>query len=272
MKIIILTVSVLFLCAGTVVAQTPLTVINPGFEEGIDPNGATPDDYRAHPYGWYLTDWEAYTPSGSAGQVYTKWCWDLRTPTGTGNNSATCLKLDLNWNLDPSRPGYWPQGVFQELDVVYEANKEYDFSLMCNKDYMTPGTYMRMQLGYRDNPQEPNDYSSEVVVLTEIWPYPLDSVTVWEPYNVQWTTGFQGNELGKKIVIAILNTDIRSGLTVDDIEVTATDVPRYCGDPLTNYLDEDLNHDCYVNLLDLAVFAGSYLTCTDPADPVNCVP
>ena len=34
-------------------------------------------------------------------------------------------------------------------------------------------------------------------------------------------------------------------------------------------IEEDLNHDCYVNLADLAMFASNWLRCNDPAD-TNC--
>jgi len=43
-------------------------------------------------------------------------------------------------------------------------------------------------------------------------------------------------------------------------------VPAACGDPGTEYLNADLNEDCYVNWADFGVFAGQWLRCTDPAN------
>ncbi len=45
-------------------------------------------------------------------------------------------------------------------------------------------------------------------------------------------------------------------------------VPPACGE--WGYSDADVNEDCYVNLIDFALMAESWLTCTDPLDS-NCV-
>ncbi len=45
--------------------------------------------------------------------------------------------------------------------------------------------------------------------------------------------------------------------------------PRHCGDPGTVYLPGDLNHDCYIDLEDFAIFSNYWLQCTDP-DNSNC--
>ena len=39
-----------------------------------------------------------------------------------------------------------------------------------------------------------------------------------------------------------------------------------CGAPGTVYLDTDMNHDCYVNLMDFASLASDWLKCTDPGN------
>ena len=39
-----------------------------------------------------------------------------------------------------------------------------------------------------------------------------------------------------------------------------------CGD----FLVSDINHDCYVNMMDLAIIASQWLQCNNPVDPVNC--
>jgi len=56
---------------------------------------------------------------------------------------------------------------------------------------------------------------------------------------------------------------------VDSVSVGNLVGPPQCGDPGTVYLQSDLNRDCQVNLPDLAIFAGEWFYCTDPADP-NC--
>ena len=55
---------------------------------------------------------------------------------------------------------------------------------------------------------------------------------------------------------------------LDDVSVSITDNDPYCGDSNTIYLLGDLNKDCYVNLLDIAVLASEWMMCTDPADPL----
>lgn len=42
--------------------------------------------------------------------------------------------------------------------------------------------------------------------------------------------------------------------------------PQACHDKGTEYLDEDLNRDCYVNLLDFVRISLQWLQCTDPAN------
>ena len=37
-----------------------------------------------------------------------------------------------------------------------------------------------------------------------------------------------------------------------------------------SYLSADLNHDCYVDFFDLALFMQGWLACTDPGNPVDC--
>ena len=43
-------------------------------------------------------------------------------------------------------------------------------------------------------------------------------------------------------------------------------VTQDCGDLGTEYLDADLNDDCYVNLADVAMFASQWMLCNNPPD------
>jgi hypothetical protein len=45
-------------------------------------------------------------------------------------------------------------------------------------------------------------------------------------------------------------------------------VPGVCGRPEIEYLETDLNKDCYVGIEDVAIFAESWLNCTDQDDPM----
>ena len=58
---------------------------------------------------------------------------------------------------------------------------------------------------------------------------------------------------------------------LNDVSVAIADNEPYCGDENTIYLPGDLNTDCYVNLLDIAILALEWMQCTDPADPL-CTP
>ncbi len=65
------------------------------------------------------------------------------------------------------------------------------------------------------------------------------------------------------------------GLPVVSVQVVIADNEHWCGEPGTVYRAADISGpddepDCYVNLFDLAAVAASWLTCTDPYDPVNC--
>ena len=51
---------------------------------------------------------------------------------------------------------------------------------------------------------------------------------------------------------------------------TTTAGVRTCGDGLTQYLPEDLNKDCYVNMLDMKEFAQQWLSCSTPG-AAGCV-
>ena len=59
-----------------------------------------------------------------------------------------------------------------------------------------------------------------------------------------------------------------SSFLLNDTTVTVGDNDPFCGDENTIYLPGDLNMDCYINLLDLAVFAIDWMACTNPADPL----
>ena len=54
---------------------------------------------------------------------------------------------------------------------------------------------------------------------------------------------------------------------LDVTSIPAT--PSACDDGITQYLSEDINNDCHVNLSDFAEMAQDWLDCTDPVD-VNC--
>lgn len=59
-----------------------------------------------------------------------------------------------------------------------------------------------------------------------------------------------------------------NGIAVADVVVVVTDNDYSCGD--LGYLPEDLNHDCYIDLHDLAAFASAWMRCTDPSTPQEC--
>ena len=63
-----------------------------------------------------------------------------------------------------------------------------------------------------------------------------------------------------------------TGVSVDQqVEyVVSIAPPEVCGDVGTVYKLTDLNEDCEVNLVDLALFASEWLSCTHPAYPTDC--
>ena len=48
--------------------------------------------------------------------------------------------------------------------------------------------------------------------------------------------------------------------------------PIVCGEPGTEFKLRDMDGDCYVNLVDLAMFSAEWGQCTDPANEVDCPP
>ena len=53
---------------------------------------------------------------------------------------------------------------------------------------------------------------------------------------------------------------------IADTIVQISDNDPFCGDEDTIYMLGDLNRDCYINMLDIAVFAIDWMSCTDPAE------
>lgn len=52
---------------------------------------------------------------------------------------------------------------------------------------------------------------------------------------------------------------------IDNLKITYDPAPEWCGEPGFDYHSADVNHDCYVDLLDLAEMGQQWLSCTDPA-------
>ncbi|MBN1456304.1 MAG: hypothetical protein JW912_00450 [Sedimentisphaerales bacterium] len=63
---------------------------------------------------------------------------------------------------------------------------------------------------------------------------------------------------------AALDTGFARGLDTNEVIDLGCYERGVCGDDNHMYPGGDANYDCFVDLLDLAVFAGNWLTCTDP--------
>lgn len=58
---------------------------------------------------------------------------------------------------------------------------------------------------------------------------------------------------------------------IDEVIIMIHGQDPYCGQPGTVYLPGDLNRDCYVDLLDLAMMADGWMLCTDTTWPDRCL-
>lgn len=80
-------------------------------------------------------------------------------------------------------------------------------------------------------------------------------------------TGYQPYEAFLKHFASIENPD-QVSFPAPKLIFTYTLTPPACGDPGQIYSIADFNHDCYVDFLDFADFAGRWLDCTDRANPL----
>jgi len=114
-----------------------------------------------------------------------------------------------------------------------------------------------------DNPgEDPNDYYQ--ILDTKI----IDKDT--PDHEILYSTE-TSVEVGTRILFAVhrnpQSTTAFMGLALLDVTI-ASDFT--CQDQ-NDYMKADLNQDCFVNLADLALLAGDWLTCNDPQGP-NCTP
>lgn len=83
--------------------------------------------------------------------------------------------------------------------------------------------------------------------------------------------------IGNLLVGDIAEIQVYQGTDEDDhAAIQAALIDKYallfsCADQGI-YFQTDINEDCYVNLEDIAILAGDWLKCNDPANPDNCDP
>jgi len=115
---------------------------------------------------------------------------------------------------------------------------------------------------FTDNPgEDPNDYVQ--ILYTRINDTLPEQA---EPFFITSSI-----EVGTRILFAVNRnphaTALFNGLSLVDITVT----DDYNCEVQNEFRDADINHDCYVNLADLALLAGDWLQCNDPEGP-GCTP
>ncbi len=121
------------------------------------------------------------------------------------------------------------------------TSRTVDWSQTMNYDIFLDGEFFAHDVAFASDAQHIN--------LTEEMPIgyfiPQDDST-----QVQLTNGGQGYARVDYIRFELVN-------------------PKSCDDLGMVYLDADVNKDCFVDMLDLAVLSNSWLECSDPQD-INC--
>jgi hypothetical protein len=169
-----LTAAALYVCLSFNSTASAQAVVNAGFEGGST-GGA--------PTGWTLYNPNYSYPSCNAIYPFqTCFGWALISPPGTGNSTATCLKLDQDWASQA-------QGVWQETTAVFSANSTYIFKLKAKKAFDPTGTYLIMEIGYRDGGGSFGSLTGGVIVG-----YVEDATAVWTQYSVPYVTSASGPE------------------------------------------------------------------------------
>ena len=89
--------------------------------------------------------------------------------------------------------------------------------------------------------------------------------------QLTWTLAGTADENSNAILEQIeLTAGTNAVWSIDELRIGTT-YEAVAGNPACPvFLASDLNYDCYVDMLDLAVFAMDWMQCTDPADPANC--
>lgn len=190
--------------------------------------------------------------------------WDLRGLAGATIDSVELHARPMSATATLYPKAYLVQSAWDEYEATYTKRT-------ATEDWATPGG---------DISQNVEDYVAPIVWNVYVGNYkPIIEGGTSSTFNTTVQNWVDDPDTNYGIMIKRpYDSGARAGSLASResgsaafLRVTCTNCEDYvsgpyeCGDPGTQYLDYDYNTDCYVNLVDFAVFAGVWLQCTDPA-------
>jgi hypothetical protein len=169
-------------------------------------------------------------------------------------NSQDAFQICLNPGLNPSATIFENAPIY---DIVPQDNAENGPQL-----YKHSGSYMSLPNALVNGQIYSDGYSVEVAM----------------PWNELAIEPLPGQNHGIGFILVDFDEGTSADTLMADFSGTVTNINNWnatvliseegCG--LEGIHPADLNHDCVVDLKDLAIFAGQWLVCTDP-DLEDCI-
>ena len=191
---------------------------------------------------------------------------------GIASGAANPRGGTINTSEDPN--GYGDRWIEYSFDQIYEVDRMAVWAYNENADYTWASftckdVYIEVSTTGGTDPAE--------------WTFVAELILGHSTFDlggipVTTTVDFGGVE-AKYVVITLRNgregTYAKGNLGIDSPDFGLSEVrfydttytgPANCGAEGTVYLEGDINEDCYVNLIDVAMFGNEWLGCTDPAN------
>ena len=216
-----------------------------------------------------------------AGQLTER---QLASPIDMNSNAATYVSLLVSQALDTSADDADDEALRIELQdsdnpahVSFGVSSDESFAIDLPGDAVSTavdslsrsGVYFLVAKIVSKDDSNGANYDQ---IFLKVFESGVDTIFKTER-NLTWTLAgtTTGNIAGLIDRIALTG---QSGVTysVDEVRIGSSfaAVTATSAAPCTYFLRSDINKDCYVDMLDFAIFAGEWLECTNPADHLSC--
>jgi len=245
---------------------TPVTIVNPGFEDPVLVDGGWTSTPSAWTNGYYdVTAPTVWVVGNSDAGAYNP---------AAGTDYGGVAPEGDNVMFATSGAGY-DRGVRQVLSAKLQANTQYDLSVKVGN----PSLYNLAQKGNTTTA----DYriellASGVVVASDTGPSPLDHTTSFITASLTYNSGAGPAQLGQPLEIRILAVNFTTGYGVDfdGVKLTATSpTPDLLTVTLTLVVNDELEDTMTIDVYDdacKAAIIGKGLTADNTGDfNGNCI-
>ena len=198
------------------------------------------------------------------GAVYVSLLISRALDTSADDSTGEDLRIELRDNMDT---GYISFGV--DSEEAFFIAEPGGITTTANDELAMNGTYFIVAKILTADDQS-GQYDQ---IYLKAFESGADSIPL-EEANVDWTLTGTTNENSNAVLdrIAIVG-DTQALWSIDEVRIGTTYNSvagrSICSESGT-YLKADINRDCYVNFLDLVILSQSWLSCTDPGDPILC--